>query len=48
VGAGAATAPATELTAASIRHNPKICPGAKHVFFNDQLRPATWPRPPAP
>jgi hypothetical protein len=28
----------TELTAAGIPHNLKVYPGAKHVFFNDQLR----------
>ncbi len=29
---------ATELTAAGIPHDLKIYPGAKHAFFNDQLR----------
>ncbi len=28
----------TELTAAGIPHDPKVYPGAKHAFFNDQLR----------
>jgi carboxymethylenebutenolidase len=28
----------TELTAAAIPHDLKIYPGAKHAFFNDQLR----------
>jgi dienelactone hydrolase len=28
----------TELTAAGIPHNLKVYPGAKHAFFNDQLR----------
>jgi dienelactone hydrolase len=38
VGLGAATVLETELTAAGIPHNLKVYPGAKHVFFNDQLR----------
>lgn len=28
----------TELTAAGVAHDLKIYPGAKHAFFNDQLR----------
>lgn len=28
----------TELTAAGVPHDLKICPGAKHAFFNDQWR----------
>ena len=28
----------TELTAAGIPHDLKVYPGAKHAFFNDQLR----------
>jgi dienelactone hydrolase len=28
----------TELTAASIPHDLKVYPGAKHAFFNDQWR----------
>ena len=38
MGAGAATVLETELTAAGIPHNLKVYPGAKHVFFDDQLR----------
>jgi dienelactone hydrolase len=28
----------TELTAAGFPHDLKVCPGAKHAFFNDTLR----------
>ena len=28
----------TELTAAGNQHDLKVYPGAKHAFFNDQLR----------
>ena len=28
----------TELTTAGIPHDLKVYPGAKHAFFNDQLR----------
>lgn len=39
-----------ELTAAGIPHNLKVYPGAKHAFFNDQLRlpPGRGRRHPSP